>query len=280
MNSYESFTTRGNQRPPINIHEGDVISSFRCTNVLENKDLQIKAYYFRHLATDSQYVHIDWNDTDNVFGYSFLVSSEAILAIECASRLQVRTIQVYPTLLSIPSCVAVKSTLCMTHSSRWGTDLWARISTLPLVHGCAIGSWMQWREIHIRAILFPPRIRLTFSIWWTSIMTLFSTHCSEERTSSKSPGIAMTRHRAFRVLCMFYSIPSFCRYDEMKGYYSQPAVHQVLDLKTVLLPNTKYNTISGGDPLSIPSLDYDHFLSFYKNHYYPSYVSLSSAKGL
>lgn len=59
-------------------------------------------------------------------------------------------------------------------------------------------------------------------------------------------------------------------YNEMKGAYSS-AEQQLFDaIQTSLLPDTTYGCDSGGNPVSIPDLTYEDFLSFHKKYYHPS----------
>ena len=59
-------------------------------------------------------------------------------------------------------------------------------------------------------------------------------------------------------------------YSEMKGAYSDP--EDVLDRFCIssLYPDTGYGYDSGGDPEVIPTLTYENFLKFHREHYHPS----------
>lgn len=59
-------------------------------------------------------------------------------------------------------------------------------------------------------------------------------------------------------------------YNEMKGAYSSPDdVLSNLIFET-LYPDTGYAYDSGGDPLEIPKLTYEHFIELHKKYYHPS----------
>ncbi len=59
-------------------------------------------------------------------------------------------------------------------------------------------------------------------------------------------------------------------FNEMKGVFSSP--EQLLDRKIQqsLFPDTPYGFESGGDPVDIPDLTYEDYLSFHSTYYHPS----------
>lgn len=59
-------------------------------------------------------------------------------------------------------------------------------------------------------------------------------------------------------------------FNEMKGAYSDPDdMHADLSRRS-LFPDTSYGLDSGGDPETIPQLDYDTFKAFHETYYHPS----------
>lgn len=68
-------------------------------------------------------------------------------------------------------------------------------------------------------------------------------------------------------------------YNEMKGAFSSPEGLLERANQNSLFPGTAYSFESGGDPLSIPDLTYDHFISTHKKYYSPanSYIYLYGA---
>ena len=59
-------------------------------------------------------------------------------------------------------------------------------------------------------------------------------------------------------------------YNEMKGANANPSRAIWKGIEKAVKPNTPYSFDSGGDPSSIPSLDYKELLQFHKLHYHPS----------
>lgn len=59
-------------------------------------------------------------------------------------------------------------------------------------------------------------------------------------------------------------------FNEMKGVYSSPDDLLTDGIFHTLFPDTPYRYDSGGDPKVIPSLTYDMFLEYHKNHYHPA----------
>ena len=59
-------------------------------------------------------------------------------------------------------------------------------------------------------------------------------------------------------------------FNEMKGAYSSPQRLIAEYSQQSLFPDTPYGFDSGGDPESIPSLDYERFKKFHETYYHPS----------
>lgn len=59
-------------------------------------------------------------------------------------------------------------------------------------------------------------------------------------------------------------------YSEMKGAFSDPESVLERYAQNSLYPDTGYGFESGGDPDTIPKLDYEQFLEFHKKYYHPS----------
>ena len=59
-------------------------------------------------------------------------------------------------------------------------------------------------------------------------------------------------------------------YNEMKGAYSSPDNLLHRQSRIALFPDTAYGRDSGGDPTEIPDLTYDQFKRFHETYYHPS----------
>ena len=59
-------------------------------------------------------------------------------------------------------------------------------------------------------------------------------------------------------------------FNEMKGAYSSPDDVLENGIFASLFPDSPYRFDSGGNPEVIPTLTYEDFLSFHKNHYHPA----------
>lgn len=59
-------------------------------------------------------------------------------------------------------------------------------------------------------------------------------------------------------------------YNEMKGAFSSPERELWYQIQKNLFPDNGYRFESGGYPSAIPSLTYEDFLNFHRNHYHPS----------
>jgi len=58
-------------------------------------------------------------------------------------------------------------------------------------------------------------------------------------------------------------------YNEMKGVYSSPDSVLAEFSQRLLFPDTTYGVDSGGDPDIIPTLTYEDFVAFHRDHYHP-----------
>lgn len=65
-------------------------------------------------------------------------------------------------------------------------------------------------------------------------------------------------------------------FNEMKGAFASNDMVLNYGLVNNILPDHTYRHISGGDPLVIPSLSYDHLVAFHKKHYHPSNARIYS----
>ena len=61
-------------------------------------------------------------------------------------------------------------------------------------------------------------------------------------------------------------------FNEMKGYQADQSRSLFKAVSSAYLKDTNYEFVSGGEPLSIPSLSYPDLLSFHHNHYHPTYA--------
>ena len=59
-------------------------------------------------------------------------------------------------------------------------------------------------------------------------------------------------------------------FNEMKGVYSSPDSLHHIAVQEALFPDTVYAHSSGGDPAAIPSLTFEQFQRFHRDHYHPS----------
>ncbi len=59
-------------------------------------------------------------------------------------------------------------------------------------------------------------------------------------------------------------------YNEMKGAYSDPEGLLYRRIEQALYPDTIYGVDSGGDPAEIPNLTYEQFKAFHERYYHPS----------
>ena len=63
--------------------------------------------------------------------------------------------------------------------------------------------------------------------------------------------------------------------NEMKGAFASPDTIQSNLLDEMLLPDTCYRYVSGGDPAHIPELTYEQFLDTHRKFYHPSNARIS-----
>jgi len=63
-------------------------------------------------------------------------------------------------------------------------------------------------------------------------------------------------------------------FNEMKGAYSSPDSLSYRQSRISLFPDTPYGRDSGGDPAAIPDLTYEQFKAFHETYYHPSNARL------
>jgi hypothetical protein len=62
---------RGPLRVPLRYRVGDVLEGFRVTHVSDHPQFGITCYRFHHARLDTEWLHLDSNDTNNVFSVAF-----------------------------------------------------------------------------------------------------------------------------------------------------------------------------------------------------------------
>lgn len=71
MYSYKITTSRGENRPSIDINKGDKMYGFMCKDIKKVEDLNMTAYHFIHEITKAEYIHLDTSDITNFFSVIF-----------------------------------------------------------------------------------------------------------------------------------------------------------------------------------------------------------------
>lgn len=200
-------------------------------------ELNTTARFFRHVKTAAQFLSLENDDENKVFGIAFRtpppdstglphIMEHSVL---CGSRK-------YP--LKEPFVELIKGSLQTFVNAFTSPDK----TTYP-VASQNVKDLYNLVDVYLDAVLYPRITRHIFEQegWHYEL---------------EAPDQPMT----FRGVV----------YNEMKGAYSSPESVLARYSQRSIFPDTPYGLDSGGDPAAIPTLTYEQFKAFHETYYHPS----------
>ncbi len=222
------------------LNVNDVIHGFRLSSKEFLQDANAYGYRFIHEKSGMEVYHIDADDKESVFAYSFATipsSDSGVFHI------------IEHTVLSGSEKYRVKDPFMSVNSSSCNTFLNAM--TYPD------------RTIYPAASVHEKDFDNIFSIYTDAV---FKPLLREETFMQE--GIRVVKDEAGE-----YSFDGVV-YHEMEGALNNHESVVLHDLVQNLFPTTAYSYESGGDPKSISTLTYEEYLETYKKFYTPSNAKL------
>ncbi|KAK5574591.1 hypothetical protein RB653_009844 [Dictyostelium firmibasis] len=231
---------RGKDRKKLNLKVGDEIHGFKVTKIKEVPERQFKTYQLEHIDTGAKYLHIDCEDTNNVFSVTFKTIPKDSTGV--AHILEHTTLcgsKKYP--VRDPFFNMLKRSL-NTYMNAW---------TAPDHTSYPFGTqdpkdYYNLLSVYLDATFFPNLSEQDFRQEGHRLEF-------EQLDNSDSP-------------LKFKGIV----FNEMKGALSDPSSFYAEISQTHLYPGTTYSYNSGGEPNDIPSLTYQQLKDFHAKYYHPS----------
>ncbi|XP_035785600.1 presequence protease, mitochondrial-like [Anopheles albimanus] len=225
---------------------GDRYNGFICTQAQFIADFNMTAYMFRHEKTGCQYLHIDRQDTNNVFSVNFRTTPfdstglPHILehSVLCGSeKFPVRD----------PFFKMLNRSLATFMNAMTGPDytLYPFSSTNEI-------DYRNLQTIYMDAAFRP---NLKYQDFLQEGWRLEHADLRDRRSEYVFKGVV---------------------YNEMKGAFAENSAVFGQQFFNQILPDHTYGYVSGGDPLAIPSLRHEDLVNFHQKYYHPSNARIFS----
>lgn len=225
---------------------GNHYNGFLCIQSQFIQDFNMTAYMFQHEGTGLEYLHIDRNDSNNVFSINFRTTPFDSTGLPhilehnvlCGSqRFPVRD----------PFFKMLNRSLATFMNAMTGPDY-----TLYPFSSTNEVDYRNLQSIYLDAVFKPNLKYLDFlqEGWRLE-------HAELENKNSE---------------LVFKGVV----YNEMKGAFSENSAVFGQKFFNQILPDHTYGYVSGGDPLEIPKLTHADLVNFHRKYYHPSNARIYS----
>lgn len=207
------------------------------------KDLNSEGVVYRHKKSGARVIFIKNDDKNKVFSIAFRTPSVASNGVQHITEHSVLCgSRKYPP--KEPFVELAKGSL-----NTFLNAMTYRDKTVYPVASCNLTDLKNLMDVYLDAVFYPNTYRKP---------EIFK----QEGWHYESDGANVTLNGVV--------------FNEMKGAYSSPDDVLENSIFEQLFPESPYRFDSGGDPAVIPTLTYEEFLSYHKNHYHPanSYIYL------
>ncbi|XP_047541539.1 presequence protease, mitochondrial [Vanessa atalanta] len=228
------------------LQPGKIYHGFVCTEVEPIKEYNMTAYLLTHEKTKTEYLHLERDDSNNVFSVGFRTTpldsmgTPHILehTVLCGS-------EKYP--VRDPFFKMLNRSLATFMNAMTGPDY----TFYPFSSQNEI-DYRNLQKVYLDAVFKPNLARLDFlqEGWRLEHLKL------EDKTSEM----------------VFKGVV----YNEMKGAFSETSSLFGQKFINTILPKGTYGYVSGGDPLCIPELTHEHLKNFHATYYHPSNARIYS----
>ncbi|SAL97302.1 hypothetical protein [Absidia glauca] len=219
---------------------GDHLHGYKVQKVQNVKELELTATLLEHEETGTQHLHIDRNDTNNVFAVGFHTPVSNSTGV--AHVLEHTTLcgsHRYP--VRDPFFKMLNRSLATYMNALTGGDY----TVYPFATTNAV-DYKNLQGVYMDAAFHPLLTELDYKQEGWRLE-------HDDLTDPSSP-------------MHFKGVV----YNEMKGRVSDPGYLFYKQSQQAMYPGTNYENASGGDPAFITDLTYDDLLTFHKTYYHPS----------
>jgi Zn-dependent M16 (insulinase) family peptidase len=249
-------TPRGKSRAALVLQPGDELSGFVIQTVEAVDEYQVTAITLQHTATGARYIHLDCEDTDNVFAVAFpTIPDDSTGVAHVLEHTVLCGSEKYP--VRDPFFNMTRRSLNTYMNAFTASDF-----TMYPFSTQNEADYRNLLSVYLDATFFPVLREADFRQEGHRLE--FDKHDDPE-SALQYKGIV---------------------FNEMKGAISNTSALFSYAINSKLYPGTTYRHNSGGDPTAIPNLTYEQLVNFHKTHYHPtnayfySYGDLSLATHL
>lgn len=225
---------------------GKTAHGFNCSEVEHIKEYNMTAYFLTHEKTKTEYLHLERDDSNNVFSVGFRTTpldsmgTPHILehTVLCGS-------EKYP--VRDPFFKMLNRSLATFMNALTGPDY----TFYPFSSQNEV-DYRNLQKVYLDAVFRPNLARLDFlQEGW---------RLEHKNLQDKSSDL------------VFKGVV----YNEMKGAFSETSSLFGQKFINAILPQGTYGYVSGGDPLHIPNLTHEHLTKFHASCYHPSNARIYS----
>lgn len=229
-----------------NIQPGKTIHGFMCNEVEHIKEYNMTAYLLIHEKTKTEYLHLERDDSNNVFSVGFRTTpldsmgTPHILehTVLCGSER-------YP--VRDPFFKMLNRSLATFMNALTGPDY----TFYPFSSQNEV-DYRNLQKVYLDAVFKPIISRLDFlQEGWR----LEHSNLEDNKSDIVFKGVV---------------------YNEMKGAFSETSSLFGQKFINKILPKGTYGYVSGGDPLHIPQLTHNYLKNFHATYYHPSNAKIYS----
>ncbi len=219
---------------------GTKYEGFVCTEVEPINEFNMVAYIFKHIKLGSLYLHLDRNDSNNVFSINFRTTPydstglPHILehSVLCGSeRFPVRD----------PFFKMLNRSMATFMNAMTGPDY-----TMYPFSSCNETDYRNLQRIYLDAVFKP---NLEYLDFLQEGWRLENKDLTKKDSEYVIKGVV---------------------YNEMKGAFSETSNLFCSKFLNEILPDNTYQHCSGGEPLVIPDLTHKALVEFHRKYYHPS----------
>lgn len=231
---------------PKSIQPGKTLHGFLCSEVEHIKEYNLTAYFLTHEKTKTEYLHLERDDSNNVFSVGFRTTpldsmgTPHILehTVLCGS-------EKYP--VRDPFFKMLNRSLATYMNALTGPDY----TFYPFSSQNEV-DYRNLQKVYLDAVFKPNLSRLDFlQEGWR----LEHSKVDDKNSELTFKGVV---------------------YNEMKGAFSETSSLFGQKFINAILPKGTYGYVSGGDPLHIPELTHEYLKNFHKTYYHPSNARIYS----
>ncbi|KAI9286907.1 peptidase M16C associated-domain-containing protein [Umbelopsis sp. AD052] len=219
---------------------GDQLKGYRVTETRTVPELQLTAIQLQHEKTGAKHLHVDRDDSNNVFAVGFSTPvSDSTGVPHILEHTTLCGSQKYP--VRDPFFKMLNRSLATFMNAFTASDY----TIYPFASANEV-DFNNLRSVYMDAAFFPHLRKLDFKQEGWRLE-------HENPTDNKSP-------------IVFKGVV----YNEMKGQMSDSSYLFYQRAQQEMFPGTTYENVSGGDPKNITDLTHEGLVQFQKTFYHPS----------